>query len=161
MAGVILHGAHFGRGPERVRDPFRRPFVIGREGDAHMAIVENGIVGAIGFLDLVQTLGDEEAFEAIARHEGQGRFEEIETSECRKLVEHQQDAVPAVLCVQFLRQATADLVEDQTNQRFRPADVGGRHNEIQRRRPAVLDEIGDPPIASARHFRDHRIAVET
>ena len=57
MAGVVLHGAHFGRRAERVRDPFRRPFVIGREGDAHMAIVQNCVIGAIGFLDLVQTSG--------------------------------------------------------------------------------------------------------
>ena len=69
--------------------------------------------------------------------------------------------MPVVLCIQFLRQTAADLVEDQSNQRFRPADVGGRHDEIECRRAAVLDEIGDAPIASARHFRDHRIAVET
>ena len=128
MAGVFFHGAHFCRRAEGVRDPFRRPLVIGREGDAHMAIIQDGVIGAIGLLDLVQTLGDEKAFEAIARHEGQCRLEEIKTPERREFVEHEENAMPAALCVQFLRQAAADLVENQTNQRFRPADVGGRHD---------------------------------
>ena len=69
--------------------------------------------------------------------------------------------MPAALCVQFLRQAAADLVENQTNQRFRPADVGGRHDEVQRRRAELLDKIGDPPVASARHLGDNLIAIKT
>jgi hypothetical protein len=67
--------------------------------------------------------------------------------------------MPAVLCVQFLRQAAADLIEDQANQRLRPANVGGRDDEIECRRPADFDKIGDPPIASARHLGDDRIAI--
>ena len=49
VAGIVLHGAHFSRRAERIRDTLGRPLVIGREGDAHMTIVEDGIVGAIGF----------------------------------------------------------------------------------------------------------------
>jgi hypothetical protein len=125
MARVVLHGAHLGRRAERVRDTLCGPLVIGREGYAHMAIVKDGVVGAIGFFNLVQTLGDEETLEAVARHKNQCRLEEIKTTERREFAEHPEDAVPAALCVQFLRQAAANLVEDQANQRFRPADVGG------------------------------------
>ena len=44
-------------------------------------------------------------------------LEEIKTTERQIFVEHQEDAVRAALCVQFLRQAAANLVEDQANQR--------------------------------------------
>src|SRR3546814_4945470 len=55
-----------------------------------MAVIENCVVFAIGLLDLVQTLGDEESAHAIAGHEGETGFEEVEPSERRKLVEHHQ-----------------------------------------------------------------------
>jgi hypothetical protein len=55
-----------------------------------MAIVEDGVVRSVGFLDLVQRLGDQEALEAISRHKGQRRLEEIEPAERPKFVEHKQ-----------------------------------------------------------------------
>lgn len=39
MPGIIFHGAHLGRGTKRIGDTLRRPFVIGRESDADMAVV--------------------------------------------------------------------------------------------------------------------------
>src|SRR5215510_4696335 len=54
MARIVLHGAQLGRDAERVRDAFGRALVVGREADPDMAIVENGVVGSVGLLDLVQ-----------------------------------------------------------------------------------------------------------
>jgi hypothetical protein len=58
VAGVILHGAQFCRRAERVGDALGCAFVIGREGNAHMAIVEDGVVRPIRLLDLIERLGD-------------------------------------------------------------------------------------------------------
>src|SRR3546814_18471153 len=60
-----------------------------------MAVIENCVVFAIGLLDLVQTLGDEESAHAIAGHEGETGFEEVAPSERRKLVEHHQQLMAA------------------------------------------------------------------
>jgi hypothetical protein len=54
MARIVLHGAQLGRDAECVRDAFGRALVVGREGDPDMAIVENGVVGSVSLLDLVQ-----------------------------------------------------------------------------------------------------------
>ena len=70
--------------------------------------------------------------------------------ERRELVEHQQQPVPPALGVQLLGQAPADLVEDQAHQRLGAADVGGRHDEVERGRPLVLDQVADAPVAPAR-----------
>ena len=99
------------------------------------------LFGAVGLLDLVQRLRDQEALEAVAGHEGERDLEEVEPAERRELVEHQQQPMPAVLRVQILGQAPADLVEDQADQRLGPADVGGRHDEVERRRPLAVDQI--------------------
>ena len=69
-AGIVLHRLHLGRGAERVADPLGGPFVVGGEADPDMAVVEDRVVGAVGLLDLVQRLGDQEALDPIARHEG-------------------------------------------------------------------------------------------
>ncbi len=59
------------------------------EADAHVTIVEDGIVLAIGLLDLIERLGDQEGLETIARHERQSGLEEIEPAKRREFVEHQ------------------------------------------------------------------------
>ncbi|RYE64623.1 MAG: HEPN domain-containing protein [Oxalobacteraceae bacterium] len=46
-----------------------------------MAVVEDRIVLAIGLLDLVEALGDEESAHAVAGHEGEARLEEVEAPE--------------------------------------------------------------------------------
>ena len=68
--------------------------------------------------DLVERLGDEEGFHAVAGHEGERAFEEVEAAESRKLVEHHQHAVPPGLGVQILGQAATDLVEHKPDQRL-------------------------------------------
>jgi hypothetical protein len=62
VAGIVLGVSDLGRGTKRVRDALGRTLVIGGEGDTHMAVVENGIVRPIGFLDLIERLSDEELF---------------------------------------------------------------------------------------------------
>lgn len=84
-----------GRRAERVRDSFRRPLVIGREGDRHVTIVKDGVVGAMA-------LGDEKTSQAVARHERERRLKKIELPQRREFVEHQENAMPAVLRLQFL-----------------------------------------------------------
>src|SRR3546814_7926184 len=81
VAGIIAHRTLLGRGAECVGNPLRGPLVIGREGDPDMAIVEYGVVLAIGLLDLVEALGDQEGPHAVARQEGQAGLEEVQRSE--------------------------------------------------------------------------------
>ena len=98
LAGVVLHGAQFGGRAERIGHAFGSAFVIGGEAHSDMAIVENRIVLAVGFFDLVERLRDEEGFQAVARHESEGPFEEIQPAQRRKLVQHQQEPMPSELC---------------------------------------------------------------
>src|SRR5690606_41919390 len=63
-------------------------------------------------------LRDQKALEAVARHEGQGGLERIQTAERGKLVQHQQQPMPLAGGGQFLRQPPADLVEDQADERL-------------------------------------------
>ena len=61
VPGIVLHRAHFGRGAERIRDALGRALVVGGEGDADMAVVEDRVVRAVGLLDLVERLRDQES----------------------------------------------------------------------------------------------------
>src|SRR3546814_9384034 len=99
MTGIVLHRLHLGGGTERIGHPFCGAFVIGGEGNAYMAIVENGVVCAVSLLDLVEGLRDQEGFQAVARHEGESALEKIEPTERRELVEHHQHAMPSALGV--------------------------------------------------------------
>src|SRR5256885_230029 len=90
---VVALRAQLGRSAERLGDPFGGALIVGGERHAHMAVVQDRMVLAVGFVDLVERLRDEEAADAIASHEGQRRLEEVEASECRKLIEHQQQLV--------------------------------------------------------------------
>jgi hypothetical protein len=92
VAGVVFHRTNFGGSAQSIRDAFRRSLVIGGETYAHMTIIENGVIRPIGLFNLIERLGDQERFEAIARHEGEHRFEKIEAPEGRKLVQHEQHA---------------------------------------------------------------------
>src|SRR3546814_16038740 len=78
VSRVVAHRAHLGRRPERVGYPFGGALVVGSEADSHMAVVENGVVGAISLFDLVQRLCDQEALQSVAGHEGQRGLEEVE-----------------------------------------------------------------------------------
>ena len=153
VARIVAHRALLGRGAERVRDALGGALVIGRERDPHMAIVENRVVLAIGLLDLVQRLCDQERAHAIARHERESGLEEVEPSERRKLVQHHQQLVPArtrTLLFEPLCQPAPDLVEHQPDERLGAADVGGRDDEVERNGPPRIDQVGDPPVAGRR-----------
>src|SRR3546814_2907866 len=97
MTGIVLHRPHFGRSAERVGDTLGGPLVIGREADADMAVVEDRVVGPVGFLDLVQRLSDEEGFEPVAGHEGECALEKVEAAERGELVEHQEETMAVAL----------------------------------------------------------------
>jgi hypothetical protein len=160
MAGIILHGAQFGRDPQRIGDPFGRPLVVGRERNTDMTIVEDGIVLAVSLLDLIERLGDQKALEAVARHEGQSGFEEIKPAERGEFVEHQQQSPALGLRLQIFRETPADLVEYETNERLGPRNIRWRHDQIQCRRRRPVDEVADTPVASRRHLCNHGIAIE-
>jgi len=50
VSGVIFHGPHFSRHAERVGDAFAvRSSLV--PGYSHVAIVQNGVVRTVGFLD--------------------------------------------------------------------------------------------------------------
>ena len=80
----------------------------------------------IRLVDLIERLRDEKAANAIARHEGQCRLEEVEPPERRELVKHQQQlvaALDAVGAIERFRQPSPDLIEDQADQRLRPRNI--------------------------------------
>ena len=160
VPGIVAHRLHLGRGAKRVAHPFRGPLVVGREADADVAIVEDRIVRAVSLLDLIEGLRDQEALQAVARHEGQRALEEVEPPQGGKLVQHHQHAVTPVFGVQVFGQAAPDLVEHQADQRLRAGDVGWRHHEIEGRWPGVGDQVRDPPVATPCHLRDDGIAIE-
>ena len=121
------------------------------------------MVLAVGFVDLVERLRDEEAADAVAGHERQRRLEKVEPAQRRELVEHQQQLVAtcdAVAAVERFGQASADLVEDQAHQRLGAADVRRRHDQVQRNGMVGGDQIGDAPVAARGDFGHRRIAVQ-
>src|SRR3546814_10436116 len=89
VAGIVLHRALFGGGAKRFRNALGSVIVVGRKGHADMAIVENRVVLAVSFLDLVQRLRDEERLKAVTRHEGERALEEVEPPQRRELVEQE------------------------------------------------------------------------
>src|SRR3546814_17698540 len=56
VASIVAHRALFSCGAKGIGDALRCPLVIGRKGDADMAVVEDGVVLAIGLLDLIEAL---------------------------------------------------------------------------------------------------------
>ena len=160
MAGVVPHRLHFGRGSKGIRDTLGSPFIIGREAHPDMAVVENGVVLAISLLDLIERLGDQEALDPVARHEGQRAFEEVEPPERREFVEHHQDATATARVLQIFGQPSTDLVQHEPDQRLGAGDVRRRYDEVEGRRLVRTDEIVDPPVAAPGHMGDDGIAVE-
>src|SRR5262249_57545865 len=94
-------------------------------------------------------------------HEGEGGLKQIEPSQCRELVEHQQQSMPSVSRLELLGQSPSDLIEHKPHQRLGAADVGGRYNEVECGGLLAFDKVSDPPVASAHDLGDDRIAVET
>src|SRR3546814_20914904 len=88
MAGVVALGTQLGRRAERIGYTLGRALVVAAERDPDVAVVEDGVVLAIGLGNLVEALRDQVGADAIARHESQRSLEEIEASERGELVEH-------------------------------------------------------------------------
>jgi hypothetical protein len=126
-----------------------------------MGIVEDRVVLAVGMLDLIERLGNQERLETIASHERQRAFEEVQPPKCWKLVEHDQHALAPGIGGQFFGQPATNLVEQQPDQRLGAADVRGRDYEVERCRSLGIDQIGNAPVALPGHLRHDRIAVET
>ena len=122
MPRQVPLGAQFRHRAQRIREALGRPLVVGRKRDPHVAVVENRVVGAVGLLDLVQRLRDQETPDAVASEERQRAFEEFESPESRELVQHEQK-LPVWFGWdahrQFFGQPPCDLVEDQPHQRSR------------------------------------------
>src|SRR6266849_7863019 len=113
MTGIILHRPQFGGNAERVGYALGGALVVGRETYPHTAIVEDRVVRTIGLLDLIERLGYQEALQAVAGHERERRFEEVEAAEGGEFIEHQKHSMPEVLCVQLFGQPAADLIEHE------------------------------------------------
>lgn len=47
-----------------------------------------------------------------------------------------------------------------TDQGLCAIDIRGRHDEVERRRALATDNITDPPVATARHLGDNRVAIQ-
>src|SRR3546814_13494908 len=93
VARRVAHRALLGRRPERVGNACRRPLVVGRERDPHVAVVEDRVVLAVGLLDMVEALRDQEGPHAVAGEEGEAGLEEVEPSQRRKLVRSEERRV--------------------------------------------------------------------
>ena len=57
MTGIVLHRAHLGRCAECIRYTLGSAFIVGREGNPDMAIVENCVVRPVSTFELIATLG--------------------------------------------------------------------------------------------------------
>ena len=54
MTGVVALRAQFGGRTQGIGDALGRALIVRREGDAHVAVVEDGVVGTVRLLDLIQ-----------------------------------------------------------------------------------------------------------
>ena len=163
MPGIVALRAQFGSGAKRFGDPFRSAFIVGGERHADMAVIQNRMVLAVGFVDLVERLGDKKTADSVARHEGKRRLEEVQAAQRRELIEHQQQLVAAfdaVAAVERFGEPSADLVEDQANERFRPRNIRRWHYQIKRHRMLGRDQVGDTPVAARGDFGHRGVAVE-
>ncbi len=163
MAGVVALRALFRGRAQGIRDTFGGALVVGREHDAHMAVVQYRVARPVGFFDLIQRLSDQVGAQAIAGDEGQGGLEKIQAAQRGEFVEHQEQLVPArdaVRAIQGFGQPPADLVKQQANQGLGAIDVRGRHHQVERHRVFGIDQVGNAPVAALRHRRHGRIAVQ-
>src|ERR1700676_1582295 len=114
MAGIVALRPQFRGGAECIGDTLGGALVVSCESNAHMAVVEDGVIWSVRLIDLVQGLRDEESAQAIAGQEREWGLEEVEPAERREFVEHQQQPVSArdaVGPVQRFGQTSSDLIE--------------------------------------------------
>src|SRR5256885_4514360 len=84
---VVALRAQLGRSAERLGDPFGGALIVGGERHAHMAVVQDRMVLAVGFVDLVERLRDEEAADAIRSEEHTSELQSPCNLVCRLLLE--------------------------------------------------------------------------
>ena len=75
----------------------------------------------------------------------------VQTTQGGKLVKHHQQLMTmafADLPFQTIGQTTADLVEDEANQRLGPGDIGKRNDQVEGDRVLGVHQVGDALIAS-------------
>ena len=159
MTGIVLLRAEFRCCSERIRDALGGAFIIGRESNAHMTIIQDRIIGPVSLFDLVQGLSDQIGADAIACHEGECTFKEVQPPERRKLIQHEEQ-FPAVLFGQIFRQPASNLVKDQPDQRLRPRQVGWRDDQIERKRALPFNQVLDAPVRPAGDFCDHGVTIK-
>ena len=125
-----------------------------------MAIVEDRVIWPVGSFELIQALCDQEAADAVARYKCKLALEEVEASEGRELIEHQQEFLPPSIGIQALGQPPSNLVEDEAHQGLCTSDVGWRDHQVQRNGLSSIDQVTDAPIAPPRHLGDHGVPIK-
>src|SRR3546814_11192580 len=136
MARRGPHRALFGSDPERIGNAAAGPLVVGREGNADVAVVENAIMLAVCLFDLIERLGDQESADAITGHEGKRTLEEVQTAERRELVEHHQKLMLSSLrwvSVELLGKPTPDLIENEANEWLCTGTIRRVNDKIRKR----------------------------
>jgi hypothetical protein len=90
-----------------------------------VAVVQDGVVRAVRFLDLVQALRDEEALDAVSGEVRELPLEKREAPERRELIEEHEQLVPVRGPLEFeaLGEAPSNLIQHQANERPRAIDV--------------------------------------
>jgi hypothetical protein len=88
------------------------------------------------------------------------RRAQVEPAQCRELVQHQQQLVPAFDTREALGQPPSDLVQDQPHQRLRAADIRGRDDKVEADGMVGLDQVADAPVAARGNQRRNRIPIE-
>jgi hypothetical protein len=61
MAGVVSHRAQLGHRAEGIRYPLGSPFVVRRKAYPDVAVIEDQMILAVGLLDLIERLRDQES----------------------------------------------------------------------------------------------------
>ena len=127
-------------------------------------VVENGIIRAVGLLELVERLGDEEGLHAVAgdEREGASRRSRGARATGTRRAAGAADAGRRVFAPDLHRlgEAPADLVEHQANDGPRARQVARRHDQVEADRPVGVHEVGDPEVAADVFRAMTGIAVE-
>ena len=66
MAGIVVQSAHFRGRTQGIGYAASCSLIIGGERNPNMAVVEDRVIRAVGLLDLIERLRDQEALEAVA-----------------------------------------------------------------------------------------------
>ena len=106
-----------------------------------MAVIEDRVIWAIGFFNLIEGLRDQKSFQPIARHKGERAFKEIQSAERRKFIKHEQDALALSICMQIFSQSSANLIENETDERLGARNVRRRHDKVKRGWRGFKDQI--------------------